>query len=45
MSLSWNEVRARAAVFAAEWSNAVRETSIYSCSTKSYQCSFRLQCK
>ena len=27
MRLSWNEVRARAAVFAAEWSNAVRETS------------------
>ncbi len=27
MRLSWNEVRVRAAVFAAEWSNAVRETS------------------
>ena len=27
MRLSWNEVRARAAVFAEDWSNAVRETS------------------
>ncbi|MDE0679044.1 MAG: hypothetical protein OXI11_02355 [Gammaproteobacteria bacterium] len=27
MRLSWNEVRVRAATFADEWSNAVRETS------------------
>ena len=27
MRLSWNEVRVRAATFAGEWSNAVRETS------------------